>query len=138
MHTIGLGRDGCARALGDYAGRVARIVGLLGESHCADAEREAQLLLDDLCFELEVDVRARSSASGRERMTRFESEALEPALRESWVHLETHVCHAVATSRIPALEELGRLLAAWERCLDHCGAARAGGCPRVRAGVAGC
>lgn len=138
MHTIGLGREGCARALGDYSERVARIVTLLDDAHGADAEREAQRLLDDLCFQLEVDVRARDTDFGRERMSRFESEALAPALRESWAHLEHHVGHAVAPSQLPALRELGRLLAAWERCVENCGAARGGGCPRVRTGGDSC
>lgn len=138
MHTIGLGREACARALGDYSERVARIVGLLGTDHGVDAEREAQRLLDDLSFELEVDVRARDTESGRARMSRVESEALAPALRESWDHLERNVGHAVAAKQLPALRELAQLLDAWARCLANCGAARAGGCPRIRAGADTC
>jgi hypothetical protein len=117
---------------------VGCIVRLLGDSQRADAEHEAQRLLDDLCFQLEVDVRARSTEFGRERMSRFESEALEPALRESWHHLEKNVGHVPCAAQLPALRELGRLLAAWERCLANCGAAHAGGCPRIRAGADSC
>ena len=138
MHTIGLGREACTRALGDYAERVAGIVRLLNDHERANAEREAQALLDELTFELEVDLRARSSESGRERMSRFESEAFAPALRETWAHLETRVGHAVGGGQVAALEELGRLLAAWSRCLANCGAARDGGCPRVHAGRETC
>ncbi|MFO0450474.1 MAG: hypothetical protein ACK52I_17740 [Pseudomonadota bacterium] len=120
MNTLGLTRAGCARALENYQRRVEKLAAVLREPGGEAATQQAEALLEALRFDLEVDVRARATDAGSVRMSRVESETLEPALRQAWLRFERDLAGRASPGWLPALREVGDALAAWRACLDRC------------------
>ena len=120
MNTLGLTRAGCARALQGYLRRVDELAQALRSPASDAAAQRAEALLEGLRFDLEVDVRARATDAGSVRMSRVESESLEPVLRQTWLRLERDLEGRASTGWLPALREVSRTLAEWLACLDRC------------------
>lgn len=80
MNSLGRGRDACVVALQAYLSDICRLITSSQKADRAVDVVMARSQVERLTFHLEVDVDARSSAVGTERMTEVEGAQLLPAL----------------------------------------------------------
>jgi len=119
MNVIGLPRARCSEALDGYVLRLKEVAELMAAND--GTNQAAWARLEDLRFQLEVDVRARATVAGRARMTTVEATAFEPALRATWERVAKIGTHGdVGPSTTEALREIASRLAAWRDCIATC------------------
>lgn len=86
MTVLGLNHDACVDALEQYLARFRELElaierereGAVAAAHGGNAD----VLLDRLLFQLEVDARARESGPGRERMSTIEHDVFAPVVSD--------------------------------------------------------
>ena len=114
-----MSRDACLSALEGYRRSVRRIAESLASRDPQLLAGGARLLLDDLEFRVQVDLDARATVAGGERMSEIEAALFAPTLKQVQSEITTRIVAAESAQWLPVLLALEATLSDATRQARH-------------------
>jgi hypothetical protein len=105
-----MNRDACLAALEAYRTSVERIAGCLAAVEPSVFAGAARVLLDDLEFLVQVDLDARTTVAGAERMSDIEAALFVPTLKTLQCAAAATLAGRASTQWLPALATMDATL----------------------------